>query len=227
MNRLHMPQVIICLAILVLTTCSSAVLHKTELYPNKQARESWTEVKESSGEYVRHGAYQSWHANGQQRTVGNYDHGQKVGLWTTKSEQGQLIEWQDYENGLEHGLYVSYHATKNKKCEGRYARGKREGSWRWWYADAMLREIGDYTDGLKQGEWLLYSEVGQKKREASYLDGVLNGRYIEWGDNGLRRLEGQYRDGVKEGTWTTWDEMGQIASTEAFESGRSAAAGDD
>lgn len=227
MNRLHTPQIIICLAVLLLVMCSSAVLHKTELFPNKQARERWTEVRNSSGEYVRHGAYHSWHTNGQQRTIGNYDHGQKVGLWTTKSEQGQLLEWQDYENGLEHGLYVSYHPTKNKKCEGRYVEGKREGSWHWWYADAMLKEIGDYADGQKQGEWLLYSEVGQKKREASYLDGVLNGRYIEWGDNGLRKLEGHYRDGEKEGTWTTWDEMGQVSSTDEFGSEGSVATEDD
>lgn len=226
MNRLYRPHIVL-LAILLLITCSSAVLYRTELYPNKQARESWTEVRNSSGEYVRQGVYQSWHTNGQQRTVGAYDHGQRVGLWTTKSEQGQLVEWQDYENGLEHGLYVSYHPTKNKKCEGRYAHGKREGSWRWWYADAMLKELGDYTYGLKQGKWFQYSEVGQKMREASYLEGVLNGRYVEWRDNGLRKLEGQYRDGAKEGIWTTWDEMGQISSTEEFRSSGSVATEDD
>ena len=227
MDRHHTPHTLICLTILLLTACSAAVLHKTESYPNKQTHESWTEIKDSSGAYIRHGAYQSWHDNGAQQTAGHYENGQKVGLWTTKNEQGQLAEWQDYENGLEHGLYVSYHLTKNKKCEGCYVGGKRDGSWRWWYADGMLMETGDYTDGLEQGEWLLYSEVGQKKREASYLDGVLNGRYVEWRDSGLRQLEGQYVGGAKEGIWTTWDEMGQISSTEEFKPARSVATEDD
>lgn len=227
MNRHYLLHTIVCLVVLLLTACSGAVLHKTELYPNKRTRESWTEVKDSSGKYVRHGDYHSWHTNGAQETVGHYENGLKVGLWTTKSEQGQLSEWQDYESGLEHGLFVSYHHTKNKKCEGRYVHGKHEGRWYWWYADEMVRETGDYTSGLKQGVWILYSEVGQKKREASYLDGMLNGPYIEWRDSGLRKLEGQYRDGIKDGIWTTWDEIGQASTSEEFSSDRSVAAEDD
>ena len=172
MKRVVSSIVTGCVIILILAACSTTIKHNLEYYPNDQVKEQWTESKDSSGVFVRHGKYLSWHQNGQERTVGEYSLGGKVGLWTTKDPNGRLAEWEEYENGERHGLSVSYHANRNKKHEGKYVRGKREGVWRCWQENGMLKEDGSYVEGERHGMWVSWSQSGQKTEETMYQQGV-------------------------------------------------------
>ena len=48
-----------------------------------------------------HGAYLSWHANGNKRYDGSYLSGEKTGLWILYNEDGSELNRKSYEKGRE------------------------------------------------------------------------------------------------------------------------------
>ena len=220
MKRLWNPVAIACCVMLILAACSVTIRQKKGYYSNKQTKEQWTEIKDTTGSYVRHGAYLSWYESGRQRTAGEYRHGRETGLWTTKYESGLLMEWHEYQDGDLHGLSVSYYPNRYKKHEGRYVRGEREGQWRSWHENGMLKEEGTYHNGERHGAWITWLPTGQKKQESDFKNDLLDGRHTTWRESGLRWVEGLYNNGEKDGLWTTWDEMGLVALKERYEAGK-------
>lgn len=206
-----------CCVMLILLACSATIRQKEEHYSNKQVREQWTEARDTTGTYVRHGKYYSWHKGGQQHMVGEYSYGARVGLWTSKDESGRLTEWQEYSDGELHGLSVSYYPNREKEHEGKYVHDRREGLWRSWHENGIIREEGSYLDGKEEGRWITWFPTGQKRQELNFKGGILDGNYTIWRENGLRWVEGRYNDGDKLGVWTTWDELGLVISREEYE----------
>lgn len=205
--------------ILTLLACSSSIRQKENVYAGDQLKDQWTEVKDSTRAYVRDGKYVSYYESGGEQTAGEYRNGLKTGLWTTKSENGYLLEWQDYVEGELHGLSVSYYANRNKKHEGRLSHDKRHGAWRTWYESGNPKSEAVYKNDRQYGIAIGWHENGQKKEESLYTDGVRNGAYVAWRANGLRKMEGRFRNGRRDGLWITWDDMGLVLVTEQYAAG--------
>lgn len=219
MKRSLGPIVIGCIITPLLLACSATVRQKQAHYANKQLKEQWTEIRDTTNSYVRHGKYFSWYQTGQEQTTGEYNIGNKTGLWLTRYENGQVIEWHEYLDGQLDGLSVCYYLNREKKYEGKTSHGRRVGIWRKWYENGLLMEEAAYKDDRLHGISTVWFRTGQKKEESLFSNGVLDGPYTCWRESGLRHIEGRYRGGKKEGTWTTWDDMGIVVSVQEFVDG--------
>ena len=86
------------------------------------------------GAYVngkKHGEWEYWYTNGQNKMILHYDQGIKIGKW---------IYW--YENGM-------------KRIDNIYKNDKLDGKNFWWYNDGKKKKVAQYTDGKFIGkvEW--------------------------------------------------------------------------
>ena len=88
------------------------------------------------GEAVRHGAYNSWHVNGQLRTTGEYALGKPVGEFT----------W--------------WHANGQVAIRGAFVDGLHHGNWQWWHPNGMRSAKGQYNHGIRVGQWMQWEEDG-------------------------------------------------------------------
>ena len=89
------------------------------------------------GEPVRHGAYNSWHVNGQLRTTGEYAYGQPVGEFS----------W--------------WHANGQIAIRGKFVEGQHDDLWQWWHANGMRSARGRYKYGARVGRWIQWDDNGK------------------------------------------------------------------
>ena len=113
------------------------------LYPRMAVatRDQWWDATlatfgHEDGEPVRHGAYNSWHVNGQPRTTGEYKYGNPV------------------------GEFVWWHANGQVAIRGGFADGLHHGNWQWWHPNGMRSAKGQYIHGARVGRWLQWKEYG-------------------------------------------------------------------
>ena len=82
-----------------------------------------------------HGTETSFYENGKVREKGSYKNGNKEGLWTDWRKDGTKDDEINYNNGKYHGLWTSWHKNGNKKSESNYKFGKKEGLSTEWNKD--------------------------------------------------------------------------------------------
>jgi antitoxin component YwqK of YwqJK toxin-antitoxin module len=79
---------------------------------------------------------------------------------TFKSENEEVLEEKQYQNGLKHGIQKTFFLKGN------------------------LKQATMFTNGLKNGRCIEYYSCGAKKMNASYTAGELGGTLEEWDDSG-------------------------------------------
>ncbi|MBX9789198.1 MAG: hypothetical protein K2Y37_09815 [Pirellulales bacterium] len=104
------------------------------------------EVKGKDGKDVRHGAYASWHKNGQKLMEGRYEEGQPVGAFTWWHPNGQQSVAGTYEHGRPVGEWTWWHANGQKSIAGSFVDGGETGRWMWWQEDGRLGNVAEYSE---------------------------------------------------------------------------------
>lgn len=104
------------------------------------------------------GEWLFYHTNGLVWTKGSYLNGEKVGLWKTWNDGGQLV--QDYY--ADNGYFKS------------------------WYPNGQQESIGEMKDRKKSGDWTFYHQNGKLQKKATYLNDEMDGHVIEYYDNGQK-----------------------------------------
>lgn len=99
----------------------------------------------TEGEDVKHGLATGWHANGQMRIQGVYDHDQPNGQFTWWYENGQEEVTGNFKDGLKEGLWVWRHPNGQKSMMGESKLGAATGIWYKWQDDGKLTEKTDFT----------------------------------------------------------------------------------
>ena len=102
------------------------------------------------GEAVRHGAYNSWHVNGQLRTTGEYELGKPVGQFTWWHANGQVAIRGTFVDGLHHGQWQWWHANGMRSAKGQYNHGSRVGNWMQWEEDGSLADAKDHGGNIEE-----------------------------------------------------------------------------
>jgi len=127
------------------------------------------------GVWILHGAWTSWHENGQMQEQGEYKEQREHGRWQWWDENGQRI------------------------AVGTFIDGEREGPWTFWYEDGTKQMEANYAGGEGAGHWVLYHESGQHWAEGDYLAGEIAGYWTIWDEFGLVDPErsGYYEKGQK------------------------------
>ena len=103
-------------------------------------------IKGKDGKDVRHGAYASWHKNGQKMMEGRYEEGQPVGSFTWWHPNGQQSVVGTYEHGRPVGEWTWWHANGQKSIAGGFVDGSETGRWMWWKEDGKLANVAEYSD---------------------------------------------------------------------------------
>jgi antitoxin component YwqK of YwqJK toxin-antitoxin module len=76
----------------------------------------------------RHGHWESYWSNGQVKTIGDYDDGEKIGIHKDFYANGDLDEFNEYfGNGLVYSL--SFHSDNEVAYKGYYTDGLEIGYW--------------------------------------------------------------------------------------------------
>ncbi len=108
-------------------------------------RDNWWAAKpavfEESGEKVQHGLVREWYPNRQPKLSGQFNNGQREGVFT----------W--------------WHENGNRKAEGKFENGQRVGVWRYWYASGMKRSDGSFVEDQPKGIWRSWDQSGKLTSE--------------------------------------------------------------
>jgi YD repeat-containing protein len=168
----------------------------------------------------REGKYESWHDNGKQAQVGEYEDGQQTGEWVSYHENGDVSFKRSYTRGEINGVAVSYYKSGAKRIEGTFAEGYAEGPWTEYYENGKVSTQGEaYTSWhnelygpKKTGPWKWYHENGVLSLEGSYEQDILTGHAISYYNNGNKRIECDFIDGYAKGEWIEYYASGQVSA---------------
>ena len=112
--------------------------------------DNWWEAKPAnfvtSGERIQHGPTGTWYPNGQPKMQGQFDNGERV------------------------GVFVGWHANGQKDVAGQFEAGKKVGAWTWWHPNGIKRIEGQYEDETPVGEWTWWDADGSVRNRKDMSD---------------------------------------------------------
>jgi len=126
---------------------------------------------------------------------GNFDNGNKVGIWIYYDDDKSIKSLFHYEKDSLNGKSINYFKNGNISFEG------------------------DYLKGKKNGVWVYNKENKDRNYEETYIVGKQNGSYISYFDNKKIYEKGIMVDGWKNGNWITNYYDGSIKSIVEFDNG--------
>jgi len=104
-------------------------------------------VVRKEGADQKHGAWTSWHKNGQLKIEGRYQFDLPVGKWSWWYSNGQKQAEGSYENGEPHGQWTWWHQNGMKQLQGEYNFGDQSGKWMAWNETGKVMEVSDFSNG--------------------------------------------------------------------------------
>jgi len=138
---------------------------------------------------LKEGRYASYYKNRKIKEVSVYKNGKKTDFCLLKGEEGDLVEFSYYKEGLKHGKCTYFHDIVEIKCyynmgelhgklesfinkeifeEIYYINNTQTGSYKRYYYNGVLKEKGNYKDDLKHGNWTYYDLHGNIISEVTY-----------------------------------------------------------
>ncbi len=148
---------------------------------HKTWRENGTPIVEE--EFVDgklNGIYRSWwHDNGKIQEQGQYENGEKTGLWKNWNPEGILTHEREYLNGRLHGKCNEYEYTTGKiEKQGQYEQDMEVGVWKRYHLSGQITDQGLYVKGKKEGVWDVYSY-----QQCKVVDGKLVAIFKKYKDS--------------------------------------------
>ena len=169
---------------------------------------------------LRHGHYIEFWPGGKKKLEGEYNNGQRQGLWTGWYDTGQKQSICSYQDGKSHGHSVVYYSNGNKQEEGDYREDQQDGPWITWYENGQKKTAVHFIDNKPVGRTVSWYDTGQKKSEQEYnLQHKETGHWIYYFKSGKIQGKGDYRNGEMDGTWREWDEDGKILREKTYRYG--------
>ena len=160
-----------------------------ERYPDGSIKIEREVTQDAQGNYINHGTWKMFAANGAPMAQGEYRYGNRTGTWVRwyrgaseaelltkvpyRNFPGPFISQATFEHGQLDGVWIIYDGKKHKVSQFEYADGHRNGKSTWWHPN------------------------GKKAREVQYRDGQVDGQLIEWGPEGSVLIKETYQDGRK------------------------------
>lgn len=202
-------------------------------------------------EGAAHGQAMEWYESGALRSLRNYNAGQlhSSGQTTAAVIYGdggkEIIEVQDFQNGVPVGMHIQYHPNGKESYRVNYKDGKKQGKECFFSSSGEILGEGEYRDGQPIGKiWrkhangkmaytALYNkesvlegpateffESGQKYKEYYLVGDKLDGDYKEWSDNGQLVVSYHYKEGVFDGDQMEFHTNGKMKLRMAYIKGK-------
>ncbi|GGA81292.1 tetratricopeptide repeat protein [Puia dinghuensis] len=187
----------------VVYTYNNGVLQKTRNF-DKSGKEIATSTREQKAINLI-----MYRPDGSKSSQATYsDNGDLTGTKTSYYLTGEVIETEEYRDGIQQGARMTYFANGNKKAENHLSDGKLNGYHRLWYQHGQLQEEGQYADDELDGNWVFYNELGAVTDSIAYSEGNLEGYKTTFEPNGKRYSELKYYGGwIQE--WVQYDTAGK------------------
>ena len=104
---------------------------------------------------TRIGAYVRWSASGERMAEsGQYDRGQRTGVWKRFDDKGVLRETGPYRASKKHGVWSEWHPGGAQAVDGRFVDGVKHGRWTWFDTEGTILRQVDYDRG-RRGTWIV------------------------------------------------------------------------
>lgn len=169
---------------------------------------------------VRHGTYTAW-AKGR-RTVGDYDRGQRTGVWITTMHEVPIVA-QHYDQDERHGSRMEWHRDGARHQRMNYHRGELDGVLEAWTASGTRTRLEHWQHGEKHGTFATWSRQGTPQTLHQYDRDQPSGTWRQYDPAGALLTEGTYRNGHPwSGTFYHRDQSAaqRGATITEFENGR-------
>ncbi len=168
------------------------------------------------------------------QVVGQYDSGQRVGVWThfnqfrevvaqgeyqADERQGPWHFWRaggmpmevgEYDQGLRSGTWQGYFGNGLPQWRGSYAQDRRDGAWQEWWPTGQVRTNSNYQAGERDGDYEAFFESGGPAESGQYANDRQVGDWEGYWNNGNLSYQGSYVDGFRHGSWTWFDRHGDM-----------------
>lgn len=139
-----------------------------------------------------HGNFLSWHENGEQKMICNYDHGEFDGKQQEFYENKQLRFEGFYVDKLREGLFREWHQDGTPSFEGTFAEGNKEGTFKDWHPNGKIKLEKNFKNALYHGVQSEWYENGQKRLAAHYVEGKKSDAHKMWSEAGTLLFEGSF-----------------------------------
>ncbi|WP_428265905.1 toxin-antitoxin system YwqK family antitoxin [Haliangium sp.] len=184
---------------------------------------------------VAHGTWSRYQPeDGTLLSLGNYEQGEKQGMWSTwypggaPESRGAYVAgrrdgiWDEWDNGdrRERGGTWDKWTEPGRREHGAYRDDLRHGIWTTWSNDGRRLAQGSYEDGERTGRWFIWNHDGVRIEALTYAREHLHGPAMRWYDDGTPREQGSYRDGERDGEWVFYDQAGQVSERGGYRAGK-------
>ena len=158
-----------------------------ERYPNGNVRIERCVMLDADKNYVNHGAWKMFAANGDVIAEGQYEMGRRIGLWTrfvNRNESPVLnespynrfkapfISQANFIDGTIDGEWLIEDSDKRKVVQITFKNGERHGPAIAWLPTGKTYRQATYDEGVPVGDVLeVNSKNGEFERTATYVDG--------------------------------------------------------
>lgn len=178
----------------------------TERYPNGSIRIERQVALDAEGNYVNHGTYAEYAANGKLLRSGEYRHGKQNGKWLQYFEDGRgllfsgkvehqfvgpFVSEATFADGILHGSWT-IKSHNSKVLDWSFDRGIRSGRSTWWYPNGQKRLDVMYRNGMMDGELLEWNPEGKLIGRVPFIEGRRLVKKVEWFAPGQKSYEGYY-----------------------------------
>ena len=167
---------------------------------------------------IFHGELTIWYSNGQVKTQGEFQNGNKNGVWMEYYPTGQLQTNRFFINGNNHGELTEWHMNGQVLKKGLYVLGERHGEWKEWFDDGSLDKIYHYEDGILEGAYVTYWTNSNSKvlNRGLFENGLKQGEWISYYPTGQVSWRENYLNGKKHGDFTSYDFSGRVISKTSY-----------
>jgi antitoxin component YwqK of YwqJK toxin-antitoxin module len=176
----------------------------------------------------RNGWYKEYYENGQLKTSGVYEDGEKMGVWRSYYETGELSEQsihnpktkesesrQFYKNGVlkkeainRKDLFVNRRYYENGKLFREETIFKH--AYKEYYQNGVLKMESIGVSNGSKGIWKHYYPTGEIEWEVNYSNGYREGVYKQYHKNGKLKTEGVNVLDLKQGEEKRYTENGKL-----------------
>ena len=142
-----------------------------------------------------------------------------ISIYNEFSKEGNITCEGNFDNGDKVGLWIYYYDDKLIKSLFNYEKDSLNGKSINYFKNGNISSEGDFLKGKKNGVWVYNKENNDRNYEETYIDGKQNGIYISYFDNKKIYEKGFMVDGWKNGRWLTNYYDGSIKSIVEFDNG--------
>ncbi|MCS6834045.1 MAG: hypothetical protein NZ521_10760, partial [Flammeovirgaceae bacterium] len=150
-----------------------------------------------------------YYTNGKLKAKGYFKKDKLNGEYQLYNQEGRVLIFCTYQNGLLHGKYEQFFQDGKKAMEGAFVKGNKEGYFReyhygvgslraewkavrgkrqgkgiWYYPNQKIHFICYFANDKLEGEYIVYDTIGRILKIQSYQNNLLHGEYIRYHPNG-------------------------------------------